>query len=188
MKGKGDSGGLLLIGHVGPGARQSAGRSSSTSDISGRQLHTRMRSVGGDVQARREVRFHQGRPILALNSIDTMNDAEALAGAELSRPRHSRRCVGDVIRHDLVGCEVSETHGRVLGRIMDGPMEHYSSSSTAAAVIRAPHLAGGDLCACRPACAAVRGGIRREIDRAETSADLARKRDEMTPARGRRRL
>ena len=29
------------------------------------------------------VRFHQGRPIVALEGVETMNDAEALAGAEL---------------------------------------------------------------------------------------------------------
>ncbi|HWT44580.1 MAG TPA: hypothetical protein VN085_01390, partial [Vicinamibacterales bacterium] len=30
------------------------------------------------------VRFHQGRPIIAFEGVDTMDDAEALAGAELT--------------------------------------------------------------------------------------------------------
>ena len=32
------------------------------------------------------VRFQQGRPIIALDGIETMNDAEALAGADLKVP------------------------------------------------------------------------------------------------------
>src|ERR671911_176547 len=32
------------------------------------------------------VRFQQGRPIIALDGVETMNDAEALAGAELKVP------------------------------------------------------------------------------------------------------
>src|SRR4051812_972452 len=32
------------------------------------------------------VRFHQGRPVIALEGIETMDEAEALAGAELKMP------------------------------------------------------------------------------------------------------
>ncbi len=39
----------------------------------------------------REVRFQQGRPIIALDGIETMNDAEALAGAELKVARGAAR-------------------------------------------------------------------------------------------------
>ena len=49
--------------------------------------------VGPSATARtiRAVRFHQGRPIIALEGIETMNDAEALAGAELKVPAGGRR-------------------------------------------------------------------------------------------------
>ena len=40
----------------------------------------------GDAGAPRTIvasRFHQGRPVISLEGVETMNDAEALAGAEL---------------------------------------------------------------------------------------------------------
>ena len=133
MKGEGDSGGLLLIGRV---ARAHGNRGQVIVNLEtdfpeerftpGRVL---LVDVGGDVQARRirDVRFHQGRPILALDGVDTMNDAEALAGAELRVEAATLPPLpsGTFYRHDLVGCEVSETHGRVLGRVVsvEGPME-----------------------------------------------------------------
>jgi 16S rRNA processing protein RimM len=54
------------------------------------------------------VRFHQGRPIVALEGVATMNDAEALAGAELWMPASSLAPLpaDTFYRHDLVGCEV----------------------------------------------------------------------------------
>ena len=44
------------------------------------------RSRSATARRIREVRFQQGRPIIALDGIETMNDAEALAGAELKVP------------------------------------------------------------------------------------------------------
>jgi 16S rRNA processing protein RimM len=67
----------------------------------------------------REVRFQQGRPIVRFDGIETMNDAEALAGADLwlgeadVEPLPS----GTFYRHDLVGCEVIDAQGAVLGRV-----------------------------------------------------------------------
>jgi 16S rRNA processing protein RimM len=73
------------------------------------------------------VRFQQGRPILALDGIETMNDAEALAGAELNVDAASvpRLPENTFYRHDLVGCEVKDTAGRVIGRVtgVEGPLE-----------------------------------------------------------------
>ncbi len=51
--------------------------------------------VGVEARARviRSVRFHQGRPVIALDGVETMTDAEDLAGAELQdsgRGGHSR--------------------------------------------------------------------------------------------------
>ena len=66
-----------------------------------------------------EVRFQQGRPIVRFDGIETMNDAEALAGAELWLPESSLEPLpdGTFYRHDLVGCEVRAVDGRVLGRV-----------------------------------------------------------------------
>jgi 16S rRNA processing protein RimM len=73
------------------------------------------------------VRFHQGRPVLALAGVETMNDAEALAGAELKMPAASLGPLpaNTYYRHDLVGCEVQDVAGRVIGRVTDvqGPLE-----------------------------------------------------------------
>jgi 16S rRNA processing protein RimM len=73
------------------------------------------------------VRFQQGRPIVALEGVETMNDAEALAGAELSMPASSLPPLParTYYRHDLVGCEVKDTAGRAIGRVtgVEGPME-----------------------------------------------------------------
>jgi 16S rRNA processing protein RimM len=74
-----------------------------------------------------EVRFHQGRPIIALEGVSTMNDAEALAGAELSVASAELAPLpdGTFYRHDLVGCEVRDTSGAAIGRVtaVDGPLE-----------------------------------------------------------------
>jgi len=75
----------------------------------------------------RDVRFHQGRPIIALEGIETMDDAEALAGAELRVPAPG---VGTLPEHtyyhyDLVGCVVVEQGGRTIGPVtgVEGTME-----------------------------------------------------------------
>src|SRR5436190_10035067 len=73
------------------------------------------------------VRFQQGRPIVGLAGVATMNDAEALAGAELKVPISALRPLpgNTYYRHDLVGCEVKDTAGRAIGRVTDveGPLE-----------------------------------------------------------------
>ena len=73
------------------------------------------------------VRFQQGRPIIAFEGIDTMNDAEALAGAELKvraevlPPLPART----YYRHDLVGCEVRTKDGQAIGKVtgVEGSLE-----------------------------------------------------------------
>jgi len=73
------------------------------------------------------VRFHDGRPILALDGVDTMDDAEALAGAELKMPADALGALpaDTFYRHDLVGCEVQDRAGHAIGRVTDveGPLE-----------------------------------------------------------------
>jgi 16S rRNA processing protein RimM len=74
------------------------------------------------------VRFQEGRPIVALDGVETMNDAEALAGAELKMPASALGPLpaDTFYRHDLVGCEVKGSAGQTFGRVTDvqGPLEH----------------------------------------------------------------
>ena len=73
------------------------------------------------------VRFHQGRPVIALEGVGSMNDAEALAGAELWMAASSLEPLpdGTFYRHDLAGCEVRDTSGRRVGSVssVEGPLE-----------------------------------------------------------------
>ena len=73
------------------------------------------------------VRFQQGRPIIALDGIETMNDAEALAGADLKVPASALAPLpgGTFYRHDLVGCEVKDAAGSAIGLVtgVEGPLE-----------------------------------------------------------------
>jgi len=82
-------------------------------------------------------RFHQGRPVIGLEGIATMDQADALAGAELKMPLSEMGELpgGTYYRHDLVGCQVEDTEGRLIGEVtaVEGPME------TSRLVIAAPH-------------------------------------------------
>jgi 16S rRNA processing protein RimM len=72
-------------------------------------------------------RFHQGRPIIALDGIETMSDAEALAGAELrlTASELGELPAGTFRHYELIGCEVRNTSQVLLGRVtaVEGPME-----------------------------------------------------------------
>ena len=87
------------------------------------------RDFGGHAVERRivAVRFQQGRPILALEGVDSMDAAEALAGADLKvRVSDLGPLERDTYyRHDLVGCEVADKNGRRIGRVsgVEGPKE-----------------------------------------------------------------
>jgi 16S rRNA processing protein RimM len=73
------------------------------------------------------VKFHQGRPIVGFEGVDTMEAAEALRGAELRMPEAELPPLPEdtYYRHDLVGCEVQDTTGQPIGRVtsVDGPLE-----------------------------------------------------------------
>ena len=75
----------------------------------------------------RHVRFHQGRPVIALEGVDTMNDAEALAGAELRVPAGASSALpeGTFYHYDLIGCQVIDASGQAIGTVtgVEGPME-----------------------------------------------------------------
>jgi 16S rRNA processing protein RimM len=94
--------------------------------VEGRVLHLEAPGRSGQVTIA-SVKFHQGRPIIGLEGVDTMEAAEALAGAELRIPEAELPPLpGDTYyRHDLVGCEVRDTKGRAIGRVtsVDGPIE-----------------------------------------------------------------
>ena len=82
-------------------------------------------------------RFQQGRPVIALEGVETMDDAEALAGAELKMSAGALSPLprGTYYRHDLIGCEVADTEGRLIGEVaaVEGPIE------TSRLVVNAPH-------------------------------------------------
>ena len=82
---------------------------------------------GSEPRAITEVRFHQGRPVIALEGIGTMDDAEALSGAELKVPASAVEPLpgGMFYRHDLVGCAVRDAQGNVVGDVtaVEGDLE-----------------------------------------------------------------
>jgi 16S rRNA processing protein RimM len=71
------------------------------------------------------VRFHQGRPIIGIEGVDSMTAAEALAGQELRVPSDSLQALPEstFYRHDLVGCVVRTVDGREVGIVarVEGP-------------------------------------------------------------------
>src|SRR5947207_14537734 len=60
------------------------------------------------------VRFQHERPVIGIDGVETMNDAESLAGHELRVPvdRLAALPPGTFYRHDLIGCEVQTTAGQ----------------------------------------------------------------------------
>lgn len=83
------------------------------------------------------VRFQQGRPVIGLEGVTTIDQAEALAGAELKVPASELAALpaGTYYRHDLVGCDVQDSEGRLIGVVaaVEGPME------ASRLVVNAPH-------------------------------------------------
>jgi 16S rRNA processing protein RimM len=75
----------------------------------------------GSVQALRltTVRFHRDRPVIGIAGVETMNDAETLAGHELRVPvdRLAPLPGGTFYRHDLIGCRVETAAGEVVGTV-----------------------------------------------------------------------
>jgi len=65
------------------------------------------------------MRVHQGRPIIALDGVVTMNDAEAMAGVELRVPVSELEPLPAAMyyRHDLIGCRVETVGGDVVGEV-----------------------------------------------------------------------
>ncbi len=90
----------------------------------GREVLTRR---AGEIRrlAISDVRFQRGRPIIAFTGVETMDDAEALAGAELKVPSSELDELpqGTYYHHELIGCEVRRADGATIGRVkaVEGP-------------------------------------------------------------------
>jgi 16S rRNA processing protein RimM len=65
------------------------------------------------------VRFQRDRPVVGIAGVETMNQAEALAGQELRVPvdRLTRLPAGTFYRHDLIGCRVETSGGELIGTV-----------------------------------------------------------------------
>lgn len=66
-------------------------------------------------------RFHGGRAIIALSGVESIDDAEALAGLELRVPADRLPALpsGTFYRHDLIGCRVETRSGELVGVVRD---------------------------------------------------------------------
>lgn len=95
--------------------------------------------VGPEATPRRitSARFQQGRPVIGLDGVETMDDATRLTEAELKVPASTLGPLPDntYYRHELVGCEVQDTEGRLIGEVaaVEGSLE------MSRLVIHAPH-------------------------------------------------
>lgn len=67
----------------------------------------------------RRARLHQGRPVLLLEGVASMDDAEALRGVELRVFEDALPVLpaGTYYRFELVGCEVVTVTGAPVGRV-----------------------------------------------------------------------
>jgi 16S rRNA processing protein RimM len=65
------------------------------------------------------VRFQNGRPVVGIEGVETMNDAEALAGLELRVPMEELAPLpeGTFYHHELVGCRVVTGGGDTVGTV-----------------------------------------------------------------------
>lgn len=68
--------------------------------------------------------FHNGRPIVTLAGVDSMNDAEGLRGVELRVPERALQPLPDgaFYHFQLIGCDVVTRDGEAVGsvRAVDG--------------------------------------------------------------------
>ena len=67
------------------------------------------------------VRFHRARPVIGLEGVGTMSDAQALSGHQLRVPvdRLAPLPDGTFYRHDLIGCRVETSSGELVGTVDD---------------------------------------------------------------------
>jgi 16S rRNA processing protein RimM len=76
---------------------------------------------GGQVEAKTltTVRFQNGRPVIGIQGVETMTDAEQLAGLELRVPVEELPPLpaGTFYHHELVGCRVATAAGAHVGTV-----------------------------------------------------------------------
>ncbi len=67
-----------------------------------------------------ECRFHDGRPIIGLAGVASINDAEVFRGCELRVPDEALSKLGDgqFWYHELVGCQVVTVTGQEVGQVV----------------------------------------------------------------------
>ena len=65
------------------------------------------------------VRFQHERPVIGIAGVETMDDAEALAGTELRVPVEQLAALpaNTFYWHDLVGCRIETRDGRTVGTV-----------------------------------------------------------------------
>lgn len=65
--------------------------------------------------------MHGDQLIFKFRGVDTISDAEKLAGADVAIPLEQRAPLGEdeVYESDLIGCEVIDAKGRSLGVVTD---------------------------------------------------------------------
>lgn len=65
--------------------------------------------------------MHGDQLILKFRGVDSISDAEKLAGAEVAIPFEQRAAleIDEYYESDLIGCEVFDATGRSLGRVTD---------------------------------------------------------------------
>ena len=65
------------------------------------------------------VRFQNGRPVIGIDGVETVDDAEELAGLELRVPVEELAALpaGTFYHHDLVGCAVVTSGGQQIGTV-----------------------------------------------------------------------
>ena len=64
-------------------------------------------------------RFQNGRPVIGIEGVETMNDAEDLAGLELRVPVDELAPLpeGTFYHHQLIGCDVETVGGEKVGTV-----------------------------------------------------------------------
>jgi 16S rRNA processing protein RimM len=133
--------GLILVGHV---ARAHGIKGqvivNPETDFPGDRFVAGATVLVGEPPVERTItaaRFQHGRPVITLEGITTMNEAEALAGQPLRVGESTLPPLppGTYYRHDLVGCEVRDEEGRLVGVVakVEGPLER------SRLVVDAPH-------------------------------------------------
>jgi 16S rRNA processing protein RimM len=133
--------GLILVGHV---ARAHGIKGqvivNPETDFPGDRFVAGATVLVGEPPVERRItaaRFQHGRPVITLEGITTMNEAEALAGQPLRVGESTLPPLppGTYYRHDLVGCEVRDEEGRLVGVVakVEGPLER------SRLVVDAPH-------------------------------------------------